>query len=295
MITIRELQRMEEMRPLVDMQAVIWGYSDPYPARLFYVVAQIGGQVLGAYHGYELVGLALMFYGCREGKAVLHSQLVGVLPAHRNTNIGFQLKLAQRQFALRSGIPIIEWTFDPLQAKNAYLNVHKLGAIVRRYLPNYFGAISGHYNIGIETDRVCAEWYVSSGRVSYCVDGQQGPPQGECGRALASAKVSGLLPALDERSLPDPRSPPIVLSNCALVEVPAAFEDLLQMPDRAEAWRLGLRDKLVSSFHDGYGIVDVQTMKTWSGRRVWYRLEPFQESLSGEMPSSAPYVDGLGI
>src|SRR5690606_8100083 len=121
------------------LQRAIWGYETLYPARLLLVIAETGGQVLGAYWQGHMIGFSFMLYARGRGEEgpYLHSQLVGVLPKHRDQNVGFLLKLAQRQYALDLGIDKIEWTFDPLQGRNGYFNLRKLGAVIRRYRLNY--------------------------------------------------------------------------------------------------------------------------------------------------------------
>ncbi len=98
--------------------------------------------------------------------------MLGVLPEYRNAGVGRKLKLAQRQEALQREIPLIEWTFDPLEIKNAFFNVERLGAIVRRYVLNQYGTTSSHLHGGLPTDRCIAEWWVASPRVEAIINKQ---------------------------------------------------------------------------------------------------------------------------
>ncbi len=125
----------------------------------------MGGLVLGAFDGDRLVGFLATMPGSRDGHPYWYSQMLAVVPDHWSSGIGSELKLAQRERARARGIQRIEWTFDPLRARNAYFNVQKLGAIVRRYYPNHYGEIQGTPDEGLESDRVVAEWWVDKPRV----------------------------------------------------------------------------------------------------------------------------------
>jgi predicted GNAT superfamily acetyltransferase len=152
---------------MIRLQYEVWGYSDAdvVPTHMFVVAAESGGQVLGAYLEDRLVGFTLAYAGEKCGKPYLHSHLAAVVPEYRDSGVGLQLKLYQRQLALKRGIDRIEWTFDPLQSRNAYFNICKLGAICRRYLPDLYGATSSPLHGNLPTDRLVAEWHLDSERV----------------------------------------------------------------------------------------------------------------------------------
>jgi predicted GNAT superfamily acetyltransferase len=162
-ILIRELGTHEELREVVALQKTIWGWDDAdlLPFRMMVVATKIGGQLLGAFDGGRMIAFCLAIPGLKaDGKAYLHSHMLGVLAEYRNAGVGQQLKLRQRDDALARGIDLIEWTFDPLEIKNAYFNVERLGAIVRRYLRNQYGASSSPLHGGLPTDRLVAEWWI---------------------------------------------------------------------------------------------------------------------------------------
>ena len=173
-IMIRPLQRVEEMGIGVDLQRRVWGYAeiDTVPDQIFIVARESGGQVLGAFHEDKAIGFALAFAGVHGGRIHLHSHMVAVLPEYQDRGVGRMLKLAQRDDAISRGIDLIEWTFDPLQLKNAYFNLMRLGAVVRRYIPNFYGRTSSPLHGGLPTDRLVAEWWVRSGRVRDLLDGK---------------------------------------------------------------------------------------------------------------------------
>lgn len=159
----------------VAIQDEVWSYepSSRMSQKTFLLASQIGGQVLGAFDEEKMVGYAMSLPGVRNGHAYLHSHHLAVLPEWRNYGVGRRLKLAQRDDALTRGIELIEWTFDPLEIKNAHLNIAKLGAIIRRYRRNFYGESSSPLHGGLPTDRVFAEWWLKSDRVVRALHGEQ--------------------------------------------------------------------------------------------------------------------------
>lgn len=175
MIEIRPLTEREDLKSVVRLQRQIWGFEDVdlIPLRLFVVASKIGGQVYGAFDGTHMIGFCMAIPGLKPGgKTYLHSHMLGVLPEYRNARVGRSLKLTQRDDALRRGIDLIEWTFDPLEIKNAFFNMERLGAIVRRYVPNQYGTTSSPLHGGLPTDRCIAEWWISSPRVKAILAGE---------------------------------------------------------------------------------------------------------------------------
>jgi predicted GNAT superfamily acetyltransferase len=188
MILIRNCEGFDEMEACVQLQIETWGYdeSDVIPRKAFLVGQKTGGQVIGAFdtdlpgagtHGHpeSLVGFAMSLPGVKTNGATprpyLHSHMLAVRDAYRNRGLGAQLKLEQRREALNRKIRLMEWTFDPLEIRNAHLNIHKLGAIVRRYHVNFYGVSSSRLQGGLPTDRLVAEWYLDSPRVTGILDG----------------------------------------------------------------------------------------------------------------------------
>ena len=133
-VVIRSCHGLDELRACVALQKEVWNFTDAelIPLRMFVVADKVGGQVMGAFVGAEMVGFALSVPGTRDGHVYLHSHMLAVRKDQRNSGLGRRLKLLQREDALSRGIELIEWTFDPLEIKNAYLNIEKLGAITRR-------------------------------------------------------------------------------------------------------------------------------------------------------------------
>lgn len=174
-IEICQLKQHSEFADAVRLQKEIWGFQDVelLPLRLFVVASKIGGQVLGAFDGSQMVAFCLCIPGLKGGaKAYLHSHMLGVLPSYRNTGLGRKLKWKQREFALAEGIDLVEWTFDPLEIKNAFFNIQRLGVIVRRYVHNQYGTTTSHLHGGLPTDRLTAEWWIASPRVKAFYEGR---------------------------------------------------------------------------------------------------------------------------
>jgi len=171
-LRIEGLTRLEQFERCVELQVAVWGYSDGdvVPRRVFLLAERIGGQVLGAFDGEMMVGFAMALPGYREGRSYLHSHMLGVLPAYRNRGLGRRLKLAQRSDALSRGFDLMEWTFDPLEIKNAHLNLARLGAICRRYQADFYGPSTSPLQGGLPTDRLYAEWWLRSERVRTLLD-----------------------------------------------------------------------------------------------------------------------------
>jgi predicted GNAT superfamily acetyltransferase len=206
MIAIRACSGLDELEACVQLQIETWGYDvgDVVPRKAFLVAQKIGGQVVGAFDmelagiskdgGPEsLVGFAMAWPGVKtdDGAPVpyLHSHMLAVRKTYRNRGLGARLKMEQRRDALQRGIRQMEWTFDPLEIKNAYLNIHKLGAIVSRYEVNFYGVSSSRLQGGLPTDRLLAEWQLDSPRVKDLAAGRPPAPHVIEERILVPAPI----------------------------------------------------------------------------------------------------------
>ena len=139
-LTIRKCESLDEMQAAFALQKEIWKFNDGelVPVRIFVLANKIGGHVMGAFDRNEMVSFALALPAIRNGHSYLHSQMLAVRQQYRNAGLGRRVKLYQREDALARGFELMEWTFDPLEIKNAYLNIEKLGAIARRYNVNQY-------------------------------------------------------------------------------------------------------------------------------------------------------------
>src|SRR5438105_1416259 len=160
------MEKIREETAELELQRQIWGEADleVEPATLFVVAAHTGGQVLGAFEDGRLIGYTLAVVGLRNGTAYLHSHMTGVQNEYRDRGVGRMLKLFQRQEALSRGIRLVQWTFDPLELRNAHFNLNRLGAICRQYLPNLYGTTTSPLHRGMATDRLLVEWHLDSKR-----------------------------------------------------------------------------------------------------------------------------------
>ena len=171
-IVLRKCHTLREFKDCVALQREIWGEADLEiePATTFVVAANTGGQVLGAFDGSRLVGYTLALAGWRENRPYLHSHYTGIHADYRDQGIGRRLKLFQREEALGRGIRLVEWTFDPLEPRNAHFNLNRLGAISRRYLPDLYGRTTSPMHRGLATDRLLAEWHLDMSRTVAAIE-----------------------------------------------------------------------------------------------------------------------------
>lgn len=179
MIEIRRLTELDQFREAVALQKEIWGFADIdlLPVRLFVVSQKVGGHSFGAHDVSkgapgEMVGFLLAIPGLHGTRGYLHSHMMGVRSDYRNAGLGRKLKLAQRDEAISRGLDLVEWTFDPLELKNAFFNIERLGAIVPRYSLNQYGTTSSKLHGGLPTDRCIAQWWISSVRVEAILAGK---------------------------------------------------------------------------------------------------------------------------
>ena len=177
-LRIRQCLTFEDYSACIELQRNVWGFDDLdiTPLRSFVINRRGGGFTLGAFDETEkLVGFAHALPAFdSSNRPYFYSQMLAVLPEVRNEGTGARLKLAQRSYAIERNIPLIAWTFDPLQSRNAYLNLVKLGGFVRTYLPNYYGNSStSALHRGLDTDRLFVEWWVKSDSVERSLAGEE--------------------------------------------------------------------------------------------------------------------------
>lgn len=222
------------------LQRLTWGEDIMVPSAIFVVAHHTGGHVLGAFDGAKLVGFTLALAGIEGGRPFLHSHMTAVLPDYQNRGVGRGLKLFQRQDALKRGIPVIDWTFDPLELKNAHFNLVRLGAVARRYILNCYGITESPLHAGLPTDRLVAEWW------------------------LDSERVKGILADAPLRS----KAPGVRIS------VPATL-GLIKASDRAASVRIQaeVRDEFLKRFSEGYVATSIESV----GGTTDYILMPTAE------------------
>ncbi len=167
LIVIRDIERISEMPELVGLEKEVWGLDDRdlTPLSMFIATKEVGAILIGAFEGDALVGFVYGFVGYENERLVIHSHMLAVRPAYRNFNLGYKLKLAQRERALAKGIKQITWTFDPLQSLNAHFNFGKLGVVSDAYKVNFYGAQTSSFLHRLGTDRLWVNWILESRRV----------------------------------------------------------------------------------------------------------------------------------
>lgn len=167
-IEIRECTTVEEMNDCVMLQREVFAMPDLEisPSRHLIVSRTAGGYTLGAYNGDKLIGFVLSIPGFRGEERYFYSHMAAVRKEFQSVGIGAKLKWAQRDKALSLGVNYIKWTFEPVQARNAYFNLERLGAVIREYTPNYYGADhTAVPEMSIQSDRLFAEWHLDSQHV----------------------------------------------------------------------------------------------------------------------------------
>ncbi|NOZ71566.1 MAG: hypothetical protein GXP38_06590 [Chloroflexi bacterium] len=278
-IIIRPLHDISECRAAEVVQSTVWPGDNMLvvPAHLLLTAAHNGGVVLGAWDGDTLVGFVFGFLGARSAAAdvplsagLKHcSHMLAVLPAYRNRHIGINLKWAQRQSVLEQGLDLITWTYDPLEARNAHLNITRLGALCRTYLPNLYGEMQDALNQGLPSDRFQVDWWVASPRVIQRQTTPPSPPD-----ALNESDLLNPSTPDAEYGLPRPSEPRrSSFPPRPLVEIPADFQRLKRRDSGlALAWRLQTRELFTTLFAQGYQ-VDTFFRRTIEGRpRAFYGL-----------------------
>lgn len=183
-VVVRELTGIAEQADGIRLLSDIWGRTPenpPVPPELLRALSKAGNYVGGAFGDDGLLGVAIAFHA-DPGRHALHSHIAGIAPAHAGRAVGFALKQHQRAWALARGIDVIEWTFDPLVARNAHFNITKLGARPVEYLANFYGAMSDGVNGDDETDRLLITWDLRSAETAACAAGAPArPPRPEAG------------------------------------------------------------------------------------------------------------------
>ena len=290
-LTIRHCSGWAELDACVDLQRQTWGYPDieVTPRKAFLLAQALGGHVIAAFDRNGcMAGFAMAMAAFAAGpgeengagnhaqpQPYLHSHMLAVTPAYRNQGLGTALKLAQREDALDRGILRMTWTFDPLAAKNAYLNLHRLGAVARRYSPDFYGISSSRLQGGLPTDRLHAEWWLQSPRVCARVAALHGPA-GAAGDISTSATAE--LAGADTTSL---------------------AKETISLPSELEAWKqsasglvragelqMANRALFLDAFARGLAVTNFS--KDASGNGV-FELTEWDDSLLG--PKRTAYED----
>jgi len=262
-VETRLIQTHEEYRAVEQLQRDVWGLEEVevVPDHLLLTAQKNGGLVLGAFdlssgaRGGQLVGFIFGLVGLSPDGRIKHcSHMTGVAPDYRNQNLGYHLKLAQREHVLMQGLNLITWTFDPLESRNAYLNFRKLGATCQTYLRDLYGSMRDALNIALPSDRFQVDWHIASTHVA-----------DRLGRKRDSLSLSSLgaegVPLLNHALPGDPPRPADVClpiqGTRLLIQIPAHFQAIKTIDmGLARAWRLQTRALFEAAFAEGYVATD---------------------------------------
>jgi predicted GNAT superfamily acetyltransferase len=226
-ISIRQIESFSELRAVEELQKEVWGIPDLDVVPLTHLIAAkaAGGVLLGAFDGVTLVGFVYGFVAEEDGEMAHHSHMLAVKHAYRNFNLGYKLKLAQREEVLAQGINLITWTFDPLQSLNAHFNFTKLGVISDRYVINFYGEEAASFLHQTGTDRFWVKWLLTSDRVVQ--------------------RLNATKPELENPA------------DKLLVEIPGDINAVLQeSPEQAFEWRKRTRKAFTEAIEAGYVVKD---------------------------------------
>lgn len=270
-VLIRPLESIAEYHACEALQRRVWVMSDDLevvPLHLLLTVQRNGGLLLGAFDGVELVGFLFGFPAYdHDGRPKHCSHMMGVDPDYQGAGVGYQLKLAQREFALARGLDLVTWTYDPLESRNAYLNIHKLGGVCLTYIRDYYGPLDDKLNADLPTDRFQVDWWIAGDRVGKHLAGQVGESDSSTpfvvnttGQTPGGLITPGLL-TLDADL-------PVIQ-----VDTPADYQAIKAAdPGLALQWRLAMRQVFETYFAAGYTVVDFRSRRTNSGRCSFYIL-----------------------
>lgn len=289
-----------EHQQAVELQREIWDPEMATPIHQLIAAQGCGGVLLGAFaddvdreEPGRCIGFCYGFVAHGAGETWMHSHQTGVAPGHRDRSIGETLKWLQRRWVLDAGHHRITWTFDPLRCRNAYVNLEKLGAVTSTYKRDYYGELPDDMNVGLPSDRLWAEWHLTSERVvTRLVDfarragvdaaalGLDGPPPAERRRRQVGPADEAPAAFGSRAEGPGLRLPSeqvrLDLETAAVrVEIPSDLDAVRgSLGDEAAlTWRLRVREALTGYFDRGYVASGLRTSTGEHGRRGWYLLE----------------------
>ena len=251
-IEIRTPKDITECNALEALQIDIWQTTEGIvPGEIFFIAIKNGGTVLAAYDldidSGKPVGFAFSIIGLtKDGKLRHHSHQAGVLETYRDKNLGYKLKLAQREMALKQGIPWMIWTCEPLESRNAKFNFHKLGVVCNTYYEHLYGDMGG-INQGLPSDRFQLDWFLSSDRVVKRLSDEKSATFNDI------SKHTQIIEMQDVR----PKENWTLDSEKILLEIPLDFRAIkARDKDLALAWRMSTREVFQQAFAKGYSVTD---------------------------------------
>jgi predicted GNAT superfamily acetyltransferase len=244
---IREASTLEDFEKAVAFQQIIWGENIASLTHMIAAGSHGGAVLLAVSHG-EVIGFSYGFSGYKNGEAYLVSHMLAIHPDARDKGIGRKLKLEQRKWALEHGYDKMVWTFDPLETRNANLNLCKLGGYVKTYIENYYGFMNDKLNTGMPTDRFLLEWDLNSPKALAAIEGRLDSSKWNGFPSLFGVSYTNELPVPDEVIKETD-------SDQCLLPVPSAFQSIkLQNLELALAWRYQIRSLLTAKLKMGFRV-----------------------------------------
>ena len=267
---IRKLATPQEYLEAEEVQRTVWHFPDREIVALneLVVIQKNGGHVFGAFDRGKMIAFCFGSPAFKDGKAYHYSRMLGVMPGHQDSGLGYTLKLKQRDYVLEQGLDLVTWTFDPLQSRNAYLNVEKLGCVISEYIVNLYPESNSQFNAGMESDRFTPEWWIASSRVKERIAGKR-----------ATHDVGAYAPALETRADKKGWRVPVDVSTrrrekLVSVEIPDDLDALKKDDLRlAQEWRRATRKAFLAYFKKGYVIHGFAGVPEVGRRRSFYLLE----------------------
>jgi predicted GNAT superfamily acetyltransferase len=252
LITYKTIEDLADINDIVSLQSDIWSQDSVSPLPQLVASIHHGGILIGAYSDNRLIGFCYGFAGYKNGEVYLISHMAAVRPEYQNLGVGYQLKIKQREWAVAYGYQKIVWTYDPLEVRNGYFNLCKLGAYSKTYIPSYYGEMQDKLNKGLPADRLVIEWDICSHRVEKVILGVMPYPKDHNYEILLHADQDTEYPnRIEKRSIPQ--------GDGYLVAVPTNIQLLKQTNlEIAKAWRLAIRDVISEALLDEFVITGVQ-------------------------------------
>lgn len=276
-LLIQTLEKPSELKQAVELQKLYWGTEGEalVPSHMLLSIARYGGHVLGAYLDEKLVGILMGFLGTRSAanqpaaeNLLIMSKRMVVLPEYRGQQIGYQLKLAQREIAIQQNVSLVTWTYDPLLARNAYLNIHKLGCVSTIYKPDYFGAEEN--NPTLSADRLVVDLWVESQNVTFRL--KEGYQPTTYANYIDDGAIILNQTMINRQSFIEPQKLGNTFdSNIILLEIPFDYLSLNSTDSQlGSVWRDHVRDAFVALMSQNYGVHDFVRQQDGESNRVYY-------------------------
>lgn len=218
-----------------QVEKSVWNMAT-IPLHQTYTALNNGGIILGAYDQDEMIGFLYSFPGFKHKEAYVCSHMLGILPSYRKSGLGIQMKQKQAEIAKQAGFQMITWTFDPLESKNAYINIHLLGAVGAIYLENHYGDLDDGLNTGLPTDRMQIKWDMITDK-----------------ERINQVEEQYVLLTADAQWKPLKQQRDLQSKAYWFVQIPSDFQGLKATDfSLAKAWRFAARDVFQGLFTKGF-------------------------------------------